>query len=158
MIVDHISNWREYAFGPAWEHAFKFLEELDPEAEEGEFPIDGKKIFARVMSYSTKNETDKDAVLEAHRKYVDIQMALKKSERIAWYPLHALEPKEPYSEAKDVQFFRYTRSADVQLSVYPGTFVCLLPQDAHMPQLKTGSGLETVKKVVVKIARDALDI
>lgn len=158
MIVDHIKNWKSYAFGVAWEKAFAFLETLDGESEEGAFPIDGETIFARVMSYATKNETDSDAVLEAHRKYVDIQMALKKSERIACYPLHTLDAKVPYDEGKDVQFFNYEATADLQLSVYPGTFVCLLPQDAHMPQLRTGTEAAVVKKVVVKISRDALEI
>ncbi len=158
MIVDHIKNWRGYCFGTAWENAFGFLETLDPEIEEGEFPIDGETVFARVMSYSTKNETDSDAVLEAHRKYVDIQMALRESERIACYPLHGLDPKGPYDEVKDVQFFKYKAVADLQLSVFPGTFVCLLPQDAHMPQLRTGPEATKVKKVVVKISREALTI
>jgi len=158
MIVDHIKNWRSYAFGPAWESAFAFLENLDPSAEEGEHSIDGDRVFARVMSYATKSETDDDAVLEAHRRYVDIQMALKESERIACYPLHLLEPKGPYDEEKDVQFFKYDQVADLQLSVFPGTFVCLLPQDAHMPQLRTGPGQSIVKKVVVKISRAALEI
>lgn len=158
MIVDHIENWRSYAFGSAWEKAFAFLENLDPNAEEGEHSIDGDAVFARVMSYATKSETDEDAVLEAHRRYVDIQMALKESERIACYPLHTLEPKGPYDEEKDVQFFQYRQAADLQLSVFPGTFVCLLPQDAHMPQLKTGTEKLVVKKVVVKISRAALEI
>lgn len=158
MIVDHIENWKAYPFGVAWEKAFAFLEALDAEAEEGEFPIDGETVFARVMSYATNKETDSNAVLEAHRKYVDIQMALKESERIACYPLHTLEPKSPYDEGKDVQFFKYETTADLQLSVHPGTFVCLLPQDAHMPQLRTGPEATTVKKVVVKIRRDALEI
>lgn len=158
MIVDHIKNWRGYSFGAAWEKAFAFLETLETEIEEGEFPIDGDTVFARVMSYATKNETDLDAVLEAHRKYVDIQMVLRESERIACYPVHGLDPKAPYDEAKDVQFFKYENSADLQLSFFPGTFVCLLPQDAHMPQLKTGPDAIIVKKVVVKIARDALKI
>jgi len=73
MIVDHIKNWKNYAFGPAWGKSFTFLETLDAESEDGEFPIDGETMFARVMSYETRNETDPEAVLEAHRKYVDIQ-------------------------------------------------------------------------------------
>lgn len=158
MIVDHIKNWKTYALGSAWEKAFAFLEAINAETEEGKFPIDGERVFARVMSYATKNETDSDAVLEAHRKYVDIQMALKESERIACYPLHTLEPKGPYDEGKDVQFFNYEVSAALQLSVFPGTFVCLLPQDAHMPQLRTSAEATIVKKVVIKISRDALEI
>lgn len=158
MIVDHIDNWKRYSFGSAWELAFSFLEGLTPESEERRYDLDGDAIFAIVMRYPTKGETDADAVLEAHRKYVDIQMALVDSERIACYPVHSLQAKTPYDAERDVQFYEYERPAAIQLGMFPGTFACLLPQDAHMPQLATGEvGLE-VKKVVVKIALDRLEL
>ncbi|MDQ8202664.1 YhcH/YjgK/YiaL family protein [Pelagicoccus sp. SDUM812003] len=158
MIVDHIENWKAYAFGEAWQQAFSFLEKLDAEAEEKEYPIDGDEIFARVMSYPTKEESDPTAVLEAHRKYVDIQMALIGSERIAVYPTHLQSTKDPYDAERDVTFFHYRKPAALQLSIYPGTFTCLLPQDAHMPQLFTSEPGVGVKKVVVKILLDRLSI
>ncbi len=58
----------------------------------------------------------------------------------------------PYDAERDVEFFKYERTADFQLGMFPGTFACLLPQDAHMPQLATGKVGVEVKKVVVKIA------
>ena len=158
MIVDHIENWNRYAFGPAWELAFSFLEGLTAESESRRYDLDGDSIFAIVMSYPTKGETDSNAVLEAHRKYVDIQMALVGSERIACYPVRSLEVKTPYNAERDVEFFNYERSANIQLGMFPGTFACLFPQDAHMPQLATGEVGVEVKKVVVKIALDRLEI
>ncbi len=158
MIVDHIQNWDRYSLGKAWEQAFEFLRTVTPEAEEMEYSLDGDALFARVMSYPTKEETDEDAVLEAHRKYVDIQMALVGSERIACYPIHGLEEKTQYDAERDVQFFKYESKADIQIGVYPGTFVCLLPQDAHMPQLNMIERGATVKKVVVKVALDRLEL
>lgn len=156
MIVDHISNWKEYALGEAWEKAFGFLESLSVDAEEKEYLIDGDAVFARVMSYATKEETDPTAVLEAHRKYVDIQMALVYSERIAVYPTHTLQTKDGYLPERDVEFFKYQGSAKLQLSMYPGTFAVLFPQDAHMPQLFSESPGATVKKVVVKVLAERL--
>lgn len=156
--MDHISNWRSYTFGDAWQQAFSFLENLSVDAEEKEYPIDGDGIFARVMSYPTKQETDEGAVLEAHRKYVDVQMALEGSERIAVYPSHMLKTKSAYDAARDVEFFEYADFAKLQLSMLPGTFACLLPQDAHMPQLFTEAPGARVKKVVVKIALDRLEL
>ena len=156
MIVDHLLNWRSYPLGEAWEAAFRFLEELSADADEKEYPIDGDGIFARVMSYPTKPETSGDAVLEAHRKYVDIQMALIGSERIAVYPSHEMRTLDGYDAVRDVEFFEYKEPAKLQLSMYPGTFACLLPQDAHMPQLFTEEKGAVVKKVVVKILLDRL--
>ena len=158
MIVDHIDYWQRYTLGTAWEQAFDFLGSIDASAPEEETLIDGDRVFARVMSYPTRRETDASAVLEAHRKYIDIQMALRGSERIACYPMASLKPKGAYDPDKDVQFFDYEGPADVQINVFPGTFACLLPQDAHMPQLVTGSESAVVKKVVVKIACEALDL
>ena len=158
MIVDHIDNWKRYSFGSTWELAFSFLEGLTPESEERRYDLDGDDVFAIVMSYPTKRETDANAVLEAHRKYVDIQMALVGSERLAMYPTHSLNVKTPYNAERDVEFFMYEKPAKIQLGMFPGTFACLLPQDAHMPQLTMGDAGVEVKKVVVKIALDRLEI
>ena len=158
MILDNIDNWRNYSLGSAWEKAFGFLGTLDSSAPEEETKINGDHLFARVMSYPTRDETSSDAVLEAHRRYADIQMTLIGSERIAWYPTSSLNAKTAYDQEKDVQFFDYERPTDVQVSVFPGTFVFLLPQDAHMPQLKTDGRGGDVKKVVVKIDLDLLTL
>ncbi|MGY8696984.1 MAG: YhcH/YjgK/YiaL family protein, partial [Verrucomicrobiia bacterium] len=122
MIVDHIDNWKRYSFGPTWELVFSFLEGLTPESEERRYDLDGDDVFAIVMSYPTKQETDANAVLEAHRKYVDIQMALVGSERLALYPAHSLNVKTPYNAERDVEFFTYEKSANIQLGMFPGTF------------------------------------
>ncbi|MBD5781883.1 YhcH/YjgK/YiaL family protein [Pelagicoccus sp. NFK12] len=158
MIVDHIQNWNQYSLGEAWEKAFRFLQDLSPEAEEKEYPIDGDAIFARVMSYQTERETKPGKILEAHRKYADIQMALIDSERIAVYPTHSLASKGPYAEDRDVEFFEYKAPAKLQLSMTPGTFALLLPQDAHMPGLFTEAEGAKVKKVVVKILLERLKL
>ncbi len=156
--MDQIANWKSYSLGEAWEKAFSFLENLSVDAEEKEYPIDGDEIFARVMSYATREEISPDAVLEAHRKYADIQMALVDSERIAVYPTASLETKSPYDAERDVEFFKYQEPAKLQLSMYPGTFAFLLPQDAHMPQLYVTEVGAVVKKVVVKIALSRLEL
>ncbi len=158
MIVDHISNWNQYSLGEAWEKVFRFLETLSADAEEKEYPIDGDEIFARVMSYDTKAETDSGTVLESHRKFADVHMALVESERIAVYPTHELPTKDGYLEDRDVEFFEYKEPAKLQLSMYPGTFTLLLPQDAHMPGLFTEKQGTVAKKVVVKILMDRLSL
>ena len=158
MIVDRIENWKSYPLGEAWELAFEFLQSLTPESEERRYELDGDSVFGIVMSYPTRKETDDNAVLESHRKYVDIQMALVDSERIAIYPTQSLKEKTAYDAERDVQFFQYEAPSPIQVGMYPGTFACLLPQDAHMPQLYTESPGTTVKKVVVKLALDRLDL
>lgn len=155
MIVDHISHWRRYGLGEAWDKAFGFLESLSADAGEKMYPIDGDGLFGRVMSYETKEEGAPDAVLEAHRRFADIQMVLEGAERIAVYPARELEIREPHDAQRDVAFFHYRAPARWQVGLASGDFAFLLPQDAHMPQLRAGAA-GRVKKVVVKVAMDRL--
>ena len=55
MIIDHIRNWEQYSFGPAWEIAFDFLSGLKPDAEEKKYWLDGEAVYAMVMSYPKRN-------------------------------------------------------------------------------------------------------
>ncbi|MCL5269957.1 MAG: YhcH/YjgK/YiaL family protein [bacterium] len=149
MIIDRLDNWRNVFAGPIWETVFTALESLGPESPEGETPLRGDDIFMRVMSYMTRPHDE--AVLEAHRQYIDIQAALAGGERIEWHPAAGLEVKTPYDAHKDAVFFRPPAPAPAGVNVFPGTFAVLFPGDAHMPQLLTGARPEQVRKVVIKL-------
>lgn len=149
MIVDCLKNWDSYFSGEDWKCAFEFLMSLGPDSEEKEYPLKGKDIFARIMSYETRLPAA--AMLEAHRKYVDIQTVLVAAEAIEWFPVDTLEVKMPYDTAKDVEFYNRPRQGPGRIDIHPGTFVIFFPKDAHMPQLVAGTTPELVKKVVVKI-------
>lgn len=159
MIVDHIENWNKYALGATWEKVFEFLLQLPVDAEEKRYEIDGDDVFAIVMSYPTREEGSEGAILESHRKYADVQMTLRGGERIACFPTHTLAVKEAYIADRDVEFYQIEKKADLQLTMRPGTFALLLPQDAHSPQLCVdGNDGVVVKKVVVKIRLDLLEL
>lgn len=153
MIADRIDRWSRYFDAPAWRAAFEYLATLDATAEEGFTELDGRNLYARVMSYETKHEAG--AVLESHREYIDIQSALEGPERIAWYPLEGLEPLGPYNEAKDVLHYRHPAYASGQMIVEPGHFIGLFPTDGHMPQLAAGPP-RLIKKVVIKVRVSAV--
>lgn len=157
MILDTVANWKCYDLGKAWETAFEYLTTLHEGAEEGLVPLAGDDMSARVMDYAKIEETDPDAILEAHRKFADIHMTLSGWERIARYDTASLAVKTEYGAERDVEFYSYEGPAPIQLSLEPGLFALLLPQDAHMPKLHTGTVGEMVKKVVVKIPLDALN-
>lgn len=152
MIVDLIDNWKRYFSGPNWERAFDFLSGLGPDTEEGETALQGEAIFARVMSYETRSPDE--AVLETHRKYIDVQTTIVAAERIDWFPREGLQIKERYNEDSDRVLYHRPRIAPVSIDVHPGTFVVQFPTDAHMPQLIVGEGPERIKKAVVKFSVD----
>lgn len=149
MIVDCIQNGKYYPLGKAWQRAFEFLISLKPDAEEKKYHVQGDDIFAMVMSYETRPPDA--AVLETHRKYLDIQTVITGGEGIAWFPRNELAIKQPYDELKDVEFYQHPNSSFARTNAIPGIFVALFPHDAHMPSLMLGSTPERIKKVVVKV-------
>lgn len=156
MIVDVFENWNKYHTGNAvWHQAFEYLGALSADTPPGDMvPIIGDQVKARVMCYQTL--FPEDAVLEAHDKYVDIQMSITGAECIDWFPRSLLTVKTPYDAVSDAVFFERPAFAPVRVTNRPGIFTVLFPQDAHAPQLTSGAEPAEVKKVVVKVLASAL--
>ena len=153
MIAGTLDNWKQHLAGPVWEKAFDYLNGLTPDSPEEKTLLDGENLFGSVDSYATR-EVD-DAVLETHRKYIDIQMVLVDAEGIDWFSRAGLEIKTPYDAEKDVAFYHHPDGvAPHHLEMHPGRFVVLFPEDAHRPQLNVG--MPRVKKVVVKVHVDSV--
>ncbi len=155
MIVDRLDCWNQYPFGETWKRVFDFLLTLEPNAEEKRYLIKGDDVYAQVASYETRFQDT--AVLEAHRKYIDIQALLMGQETIGWIPQEGLEVKELYNPTKDVEFYHHPKQIQAQLHLQPGVFTLFKPHDAHMPGLVLGDTPTQVKKVVVKIKVDLLE-
>ena len=151
MIVDAFTNWNFYYPGNAvWRCAFEYLQSLTPEAEPGEMvPILDDRIKGRVMCYDTV--AVENSVLEAHDRYLDIQMSLVNTECIDWFPRATLTVKTPYNPESDVLFFERPVNGAIRIINRPGIFTVLFPRDAHAPQLMHGATPDHVKKVVVKV-------
>jgi len=154
MLFDRLDAWTSYPFGGAWEKAFTFLRRLQPDIADGEHPIDGPGLFARVATYRTKSRDI--ALLEAHRSFVDIQYLISGCEEIRVFPTTGLTVKTPYDRANDVEFYVPGASAPARLHLDPGTFAVFFPQDAHQTQISPADEAGLVRKVVIKIAADRL--
>jgi biofilm protein TabA len=154
MIVDTFSNRSLYPLGDAWAKAFDFLAGLRPDAEEGFTWIEDRDVYGRVMEYDTVDP--KDAKIEAHRGYIDIQTPLVHAEGIRWFPLAGLAPLTEYDAEKDVLFFRDPGRGSVQVDLVPGQFGFFAPSDAHQPKLIVGGASRKIKKAVVKIRLERL--
>jgi len=152
MIADRLENWMRYPFGKDWETGFAFLLTVTPEIEDGEYRLRGDDVFARVMTYETRDRCS--AVLEAHRRYVDIQAVIAGGEDIEWHAQDRLIPEKLYDEVSDAEFYRHPDAFQGRIAMTPGLFAVFFPQDAHMPSLTIGGNPEWVRKVVVKIRMD----
>jgi YhcH/YjgK/YiaL family protein len=149
MIVDTLANVQLYrGLNPRIDRAFEYLRTTDLAAlAPGDYEIDGKDIFARSLTYTTR--VPENGVWEAHRRYIDLQVMVQGAERVCYAPLSHLE-QGTYDEAKD--FLRLSGDGDL-VTLPAGSFMLLWPGDGHMPCLAVDAP-EPIKKVVVKIAVD----
>ncbi len=149
MIIDRIENARLYLqLHRQFKRAFAVL--ADPalaQQPDGRHDIDGDNLYFIVQHYTTK-PVDQGR-FESHRKYIDIQALLAGQELLGYAPTTGLEVVEPYSEEKDIMFYRIgTMTAQTRLE--PGLFCLLYPHDAHLPSCQVACPAE-VHKVVFKI-------
>lgn len=120
----------------------KDLLSLEPGRYEG-----GEGWYYLVQSYNTKPV--EQCRLEAHEKYVDIQWVLKGEERLDICQVEGLEAEEPYSEEKDVVFFKAPESL-MQMVLTDGGYAVLYPENAHRPGRAVNESVP-VRKIVVKV-------
>ena len=146
MIKDNISNWKLYsALYPGFKAAFEFLlNNRKTGLKDGRYPIKSNKIFAVVMLSQGKGF--KNARLEAHRKYIDIQFVIQGEDIIGYSQIKECKTSDGvYSPEKDIVFFKNKPSSQIKLS--KNDFAVFFPWDAHAPL----AGKSRVKKIVVKI-------
>lgn len=86
---------------------------------------------------------------EAHKKYVDIQYVVEGKECIEIAPVSVMEVDEPYSEERDVVFFKDTAQA-AKVVLTDGGYAILYPEDSHKPGMRVGESVP-VKKIVGKV-------
>jgi YhcH/YjgK/YiaL family protein len=149
MILDVLENAHRYlALNKGFAKAMEFL--LRPDLNElpvEKYGIDGERVYAVVSKDSGRKK--EDALLEAHEKYIDIQMVLAGTDDMGWKPKSLCkQPSGEYNQETDVKFF--ADKPDVWLSTERGAFVIFFPEDAHMPLISS----EQIHKVVVKVAVD----
>ena len=154
MITDRLENWTTYFSGDAWSRAFEFLLSLSADSPEGDTPLDGERLFGRVMSYETRSP--EEGLLESHQRYIDIQTTLDGAEGIEWFPRDSLDVKNPYDKETDVELYHRPEVIPARVDVLPGMFGVFFPRDAHLAQQVVGGKREHIKKAVVKVDMDLI--
>ena len=149
MIFDTIKNCEQYFnLHPNYEKAFAFLKDAMKQfPETGKHEIDGDNLFASVQAYNTLTE---DGKMEAHEKYVDIQFIVSGKETMYVNDIEKSELTDAYREDWDAAFYKVDENASA-LTLTPGCFVVLLPNDAHRPCVAFGGVSEAVQKIVMKV-------
>ena len=151
MIFDSLTACAQYyGVHPRLAKAFAFLEKATREDfPVGRYELDGKNLFAMVQAYDSN--LPEAVSFEGHRRYIDVQYVLSGVEVMECAAYGDTQPKNDYSEERDVQFFEDCQ-APVACTVRAGEFVVFFPQDLHKPGMCANRQPAPVKKVVVKIA------
>ena len=147
MIFSALSQADRYAsLHPLFTRAFEYIRNTDLHSlAPGRYDIVGDDLFAIVEHAQGKPK--EHAQLEAHRKYIDIQLVLDGDEQMGWKPLaDCHNPVSEHNEEKDIRFFRDAPAS--WITVPPDHFCIFFPEDAHAPLVASGN----IRKVVFKIA------
>ena len=146
MIIDHIKNAALYeGLGERLTQALEYLKTTDfSSMEPGRYDVDGDNIFAMVNEYDTRQL--KDAELEAHKVYIDIQYVHSGAEKIGYAPLNVQTPSNEFNTDQDCGFYQGVPSL---IDFNKGMFAIFYPTDLHMPGI--GENKSAVKKIVVKV-------
>lgn len=150
MTLDLISNTSSFAQLPDWSLITEFLAAPDLlTCEAKRYDIDGDRLYAIVADDVFKEGA---SPLEAHRKYIDVQVALIGSFNVLWKPLaQCVQVKKEYDADDD--YLLMSDEAHTRIHLSPGVALVLHPADAHAPQPPT----DRVRKVVFKIRNIDID-
>lgn len=146
MIFDSIHNAHIYdSIHPLFSKVFDIIRSTDfLAAEATTVVVEQDVLFYNIMDATLSNAEEIE--LEAHRKYIDIQIPVGGKEVFGWKPVVECEHiTNPYNEKEDILFFG--DSPNNYISVLPNQFLGLFPGDAHAPCIGNGC----IRKVVFKI-------
>ncbi|MDR1147512.1 MAG: YhcH/YjgK/YiaL family protein [Spirochaetaceae bacterium] len=127
--------------------AYEFLRRDDlTELPVGEIKL-SPDVTVRVQEYTTK--LPEEAKFESHNKMIDIQYVASGQEFFGLARREQLETIVPYSDEKDITFYR---DPPVYGSVLlqAGDFIVVSPEDAHKPSCVVGTPAP-VKKLLIKV-------
>lgn len=146
MIIDTLDNLSFYAqLNPLINRVMDFLLANDLyEMEDGKYPIVGDDLFLNLTTAKSKDPNE--AVIETHRKMIDIQIPLSGAETYGYTPLCDL-PEADYDNENDI-----SKMPDILGQSYvtclPGMFAIFFPQDGHAPCISTDP---TIRKAIFKM-------
>ena len=147
MIYDHIKNIGLYkGLTPAIDMALDYVAGVGADVEVGTHLLD-LGVKAVVSEYETRPTNELG--YEAHRRYIDIQLAVVGTELVRCKPLAQVTETIPYNEACDAA--RYAACPGIDTVIGEGYFLLVFPEDAHEPGLAPGGVPGKVKKVVMKV-------
>lgn len=114
----------------------------------GEYELDGRKLFARVNTYDTEPAGSRRP--ERHDKYIDVQLVACGREVIHYAPFTAgCRLTEDRLQNDDVAFYDGVENEN-RVELQAGDFAVFFPWELHRPNC-CAEAPEHVQKVVIKV-------
>lgn len=148
MILDSVEQLQRYSsFLPALGKVVEYLKTVDfTNLPDEKVYLDGENLF--VIPSVSKGRPAKEAKLEAHNVYADIQLCLSDGETFGWKDREQCKSTcGPFDEEKDIIFFDDEPSTYVTVKKHE--FVLFMPWDAHAPLIHDGDVVKLIFKVKV---------
>lgn len=125
------------------------LERITPEflAQVGyeRMELKGSEVYATRFTYETVPE--EESFFEAHKKYLDIHIMTDGSEGVEIAPPEQLKE---FDRAEANDFYAYRGPASYRLTLSPGDFLVVFPNDAHRIKMQLDQP-DKVTKIVFKV-------
>ena len=125
----------------------------------GSYDVGYNNIKMNLGKYFTKKENDK--FWESHKKYLDVQIMINGTEKVAINDIRDMEVKS-FDEEKDLTILEGDKAFDIIMKT--GDVLVFFPNDVHKPELNvsenddSGSRRKIVTKVVFKIEINKINI
>lgn len=146
MIIDTLEHLNEYTpICPAFAAVARFIKTHNLETlPDGRYNLDADGAFVNVQTVAAK--TADNALLETHRKMIDVQVPVA-DETIGVAPLCTLSDA-PFDKERDVAFHSERPQSFVNLK--RGMFAVFFPQDGHAPGITAKPLHKAIFKLPVK--------
>lgn len=130
---------------PLFKQLFEYVKTHDLLHEPlGRITLDGDRLF--INNCETQGVPADKQRLEAHREYADVHFLLEGEETLGWSNTDELgEADTPYNATDDIEFFNARPQTFVTMR--PGQFLIVWPEDAHAPLIGQGR----IRKLVAKV-------
>ena len=150
MVVAPLTEFGIYVkLHPLFEKVEQALITLDFGKPGEKIYVDGESVFA-IPSFN-RAKAREEALLEAHDKYIDIQVCLQGTETIGWRNRSSCHsPRAPFDREKDIIFF--ADSPENYIKVPELHFAIFFPNDSHAPLIGDGFIRKVVFKVLAGVA------
>ena len=147
MIIGSLTQTKRFEIlHPDFKKVFEYVRSGDwQQVTAGKIILEEDKIWVNVDEVTGKSR--EAAKLEAHNRFIDIQIPLLQEETFGWEERGrlAMEEEEGYQVQNDILFYQERSALYFTLPV--GDFVIFFPEDAHAPCIGNGK----MKKMVVKV-------